>query len=118
MMANLQVRIVRDDFQNLSQQFLAFHFCYVVDMHAMQSTSENGFPPRDWMGSDERVDGGDIRAYIFRGATWSLIDTTTCLLCSLGDTWLIECASQAVEKPLIRLREAIVYFITGSPHGV
>jgi hypothetical protein len=100
------------------KKMLAFFFRDPIDLLNMNAYGKNTLPARNRVGANHRVLSTQYLANILGRTTRSTMDIKIVLLSNFIEPRLSICRCQTLKELLVRLRDAVVDFVTGCPEGV
>ena len=98
---NLQIMVIRNQINKPLQSMLALRLRQPIDLLHVVADGEDGFPARDGIGADHRVDGLEFGADVLGRAAWRAVQLESVVFGGFFEPGLRVCGAEAIEEPLV-----------------
>jgi hypothetical protein len=104
--------------QEPAQQLLALLIRHPVDVLHVPADGEDALPPGHGVCAHDGVNGFELRADVFDGASRLVVELEAGLFGDALEAGLLEGDGEGLEELLIGLAEAVVELVARGPEGV
>ena len=105
---NLKVMVIFEQLLKPLQEHGALLLGHTVDELSVLANRIQAFPARDWICTDDWMDGSELSADVFSSSTWLFVELEITALRRFNEVWAPKGACESFQKLLNGRRDAIV----------